>query len=351
MITYRLAIENDYNNIVVFYNRVNKTNRTIKEFCWLFNDGPFGKAVYVLAEDGEKIIGTNCVIPFHFILNGKIIKTGKSEDTLVDSDYRGQGVFYKIYDVLFEECKKANIEIIWGFTSALKPFKKLGFSIPFHIKQSTAVGNVFKGYTFFTNKNSSFTQKSKYLGFVIASKAKNYLKSKSKLSHYKIIENEDITNEIDEIIASYFSSNKNHFAILQNSDFQNWRVYDNPYYKEIKTFGFYDHTVKLMALIVVNINSKVGYVIQSTFHKAVTQKDKSEMIKYTTSKLFKKGVTLVKNWVFDNNDVNESELNAYNDAGHIITNNGMGFVWKNLSDNTYDPNKFIVSKISSQGTI
>ena len=127
MVTYRLATAADYININAFHNRIDKPNRSIEQFYWEFRDCPFGPAIYVVAEDGEKIVGTNCVIPIDLIdSKGNIIKSGKSEDTLVDPVYRGQNIFNNIYDSLFEESKKQGVSVIWGFTSSTKAFEKLG---------------------------------------------------------------------------------------------------------------------------------------------------------------------------------------------------------------------------------
>ena len=88
MVTYRLATENDYQNINDFHNRIYQKNRTMNEFRWEFHNCPFGKSIYVIATDEGKVVGTNCVIPI-VLANSKseLILTGKSEDTLVDPEY------------------------------------------------------------------------------------------------------------------------------------------------------------------------------------------------------------------------------------------------------------------------
>ena len=93
MIRYRLAAEEDYKKINDFYNRIRSSNRSIDQFYWEFHNLPFGKSVYVIAEDEEKIIATNCIIPIELIYdNHQIIRSGKSEDTLADPTYRGKNI-------------------------------------------------------------------------------------------------------------------------------------------------------------------------------------------------------------------------------------------------------------------
>ncbi|MEO0473125.1 MAG: GNAT family N-acetyltransferase [Bacteroidota bacterium] len=180
MITFRLADESDYQNINNFFNRIYGTNRSLEAFYWEFHHCPHGSAIYVVAEDDGKVIGTNCVIPIDLITADQhIIRSGKSEDTLVDPAYRGQKIFYRIYEFLFEKCREANIQVIWGFTSAKKPFRKAGFSVPYDHKQSIAVHRPFRAYRYLAslNKKNRLIDKVKILGLCILSKSNWLVKS------------------------------------------------------------------------------------------------------------------------------------------------------------------------------
>src|ERR1035437_8870639 len=132
MVIYKQAKEDDYKKINDFFNKIYSANRTIEQFYWEFHNAPAGRAIYIIAEDDGKIIGTQCAIPIYLENSiGEKILSGKSEDTLVDPLYRGQNIFYKLYDVLFEKCLENKIKILWDFTTAYKPFKKMGFEIPY----------------------------------------------------------------------------------------------------------------------------------------------------------------------------------------------------------------------------
>lgn len=89
-IEVRLANDGDIDQINAFYNRIYGKNRTKEQFIWEFNSSPAGKALYIIAEHGTKIVGTQCAIPY-YVINGKneTILSAKSEDTLVDPEYRG----------------------------------------------------------------------------------------------------------------------------------------------------------------------------------------------------------------------------------------------------------------------
>jgi len=227
MVKYRLAQEEDYELINDFHNRIYNSSRTLEQFYWEFNNCPFGKSIYVIAEDRGEIIGTNCVIPIDLVTSDKkIIRSGKSEDTLVDPKYRGQKIFYKIYDFLFEKCRENGIQIIWGFTSAKKPFKRLGFSIPFDHQQSLVVNNIWNSYKYLSslNNKNKILDKVKIFGFCSLSKIKVIGRLQSKLVRYRITIDEkiqllDITPKFFRILkqfAPFGPSNKQPVFLSEN---------------------------------------------------------------------------------------------------------------------------------------
>jgi len=84
----------------------------------------------VVITDKGKVIGTQAFIPIRMIDERGVFWTVKSEETLVDADYRGQKLFEKMYDLLFDFLKQHRIHCIWGFTPATRAFQRLGFAIP-----------------------------------------------------------------------------------------------------------------------------------------------------------------------------------------------------------------------------
>ena len=353
MVNYRLATEEDYQNINDFHNRIYKSNRTIEQFYWEFHNCPFGKSIYVIAEDEGKVVGTNCVIPIDLITSGQqIIRSGKSEDTLVDPEYRGQKIFYHIYEFLFEKCKEEGIKIIWGFTSAKKPFKNLGFSVPFDHQQSLAVNNIWKSYKFLSTLNSKnrIKDKLKILGLTIYSKLKLSGRLRAGLRAYRITEDEDIIDGISNLIQSNLTLLNSSYAILQNSRFQQWRIYQNPNYHKVHTYGFYDAENNLSALIVLNSHpNQIAYICQSSFHQQISKAERVKMLKFVTAKMFGQGIHLIRNWQFGSNTLNSLESKLYKDAHYVHLKIGIGFVWKELDNIDIEPEGFYLSRVSTQG--
>jgi hypothetical protein len=87
------------------------------------------EGIIVGAFDGDALIGTQAYIPYPGWWKDRAILTAKSESTLVSPEYRGQKVFDRMYALGFELCREAGVDCIWGFTSAEKPFAKVGFDV------------------------------------------------------------------------------------------------------------------------------------------------------------------------------------------------------------------------------
>ncbi|SFT91231.1 Acetyltransferase (GNAT) domain-containing protein [Lishizhenia tianjinensis] len=354
MVTYRIATPDDYENINNFHNRIYKKNRTMEQFYWEFHNGPFGASIYVIAEDEGKVVGTNCVIPIDLITaENKIIRSGKSEDTLVDPDYRGQKIFYKIYDFLFEKCREANIEVIWGFTAAKKPFKNLEFEIPFDHQQSLAVNKIWKSYLYLAglNPQNKFMDKLKIFGLCTLSKFKTLGKLGTNKSKFDIKVYDTLTEGVDELIFEGLQQSRENFAILQSANFQQWRIYDNPNYFKTHTYGIYEQE-KLIALMVFNSHENgIAYLCQASFRGKLSDTEKANIIKSVTARLFKSGISAVRTWMFDTNPLNKEEAELFQTAGYVHLNRGIGFVWKELTQTGVNPKNFIVSRMATQGAI
>ena len=353
MINYRQANETDYVRINDFHNRIYVSDRTIEQFYWEFHNGPDGPSIYIIAEDGDKVVGTNCVIPLKVVLpSGETLLTGKSEDTLVDPDYRGQNIFYDIYQVLFEASLEQGIAVIWGFTSASKPFRKLGFEIPYSHSQSLTVNRYFASYNYLSKLNpaNKLIDKLKIAGLCGLSRFKALTAgSASGLSDYRITENEPVT-EVSGLLSAV-TEGSNLYYIQQSPGFQQWRIYENPNYFKVHTFAFYDREQVLKGLIVLNAHPDgMAYVNQTLFHPSVDDRKRRAMIRYMTKQVFRSGISLIRNWHFTHTPPNLEEIRNYKNAGYVFLEKGVGFVWKPLNTEL-DPADFYLSRLATQGVI
>lgn len=132
MMKIRLITADEANTCNDFHNRIWKDRRTVEQWRWDFLPDQHGTAElpFAVADDDGRIVGTQAFIPIRMIDRDGVFWTAKSEETLVDPEYRGQKLFDTMYGLLFEYARRHHFAYIWGFTAATKAFLKLGFSTP-----------------------------------------------------------------------------------------------------------------------------------------------------------------------------------------------------------------------------
>ena len=119
-----------HTNLISFMNQNLMHGVDKKTFDWeYFYDSEH--MVFSVAENEQgEIIATQSFLPYPLIINNQKIITGKSENSFLDSNYRGKGIFENIYSFGVDECSKIGVQIIWGFTALVKLWReKLGFLV------------------------------------------------------------------------------------------------------------------------------------------------------------------------------------------------------------------------------
>ncbi|MCP5081781.1 MAG: GNAT family N-acetyltransferase [Alphaproteobacteria bacterium] len=134
---FRLATPADGPKCNDFHNRVYGKTRPLDGWAWEFckDRDAEGPLPFVLIEQDGQVLGTQAYIPIEFIDQDGVFPTGKSEETLVDASLRGQGMFPKLYEHLFQVCEARQVHGLWGFTPAGKAFRKVGFETPSKVSQ------------------------------------------------------------------------------------------------------------------------------------------------------------------------------------------------------------------------
>src|SRR6185369_8001780 len=103
--------------------------RTAEQWRWEFNQSAASTTPpYIAAWHEGRVVGTQGYIPIQFVCDGRLIPTGKDEDTLVHPAHRGRGLLDAMYQPLAARAKSDGVELLWGFTStAIEPLKRNGF--------------------------------------------------------------------------------------------------------------------------------------------------------------------------------------------------------------------------------
>ncbi len=351
VITVRLANEEDVPAINTFYNTIYSANRTREEFEWEFYSAPAGKSIYVVAEVGGELVGTQCVIPY-FIINGKneTLLSGKSEDTLVSPLHRGKQIFEKMYVLLLEECKKVGIEFIWGFTYATKPFKKLNFEIPFKSSMGIFVLHPFKASPYFKSlaKDRTWIENFKIDVLMCLSRLKAMIKTANLKSNTRLTE-------------AAFAYNSKHFNYLKSSEsfglkldeaFLNYRIHTNPYNQNYHSIQSFNENNDIRISLVYSITAKnVAYIIHLYTADQASENEIKQFLKTWIKSDRIKNCSALRFWGFNHCAQNKKELELLKQFGFIFINKGISFVWLKLSESLkLHAQNMVISRMASQGT-
>ena len=349
----RILNKHELNLANQLYAKVYGKTRSMNDFTWEFLEGPVDKAIYVGAFDGTRLIGTQAAIPLYFVdKDGNRILTAKSEDTLLDPEYRGKGLFDKMYAVLFEECAKAGIVSVWGFTYAKKPFVKLGFEIPFETNNAIMVFNPIGSFKYLISLNpqNKLKEKAKILGLVILSYLKRLLFKSEKISGFRILTSEVIENLLPLEITALASYDAQ--SLMMNTDYLNWRLSKNPYKNQYMEACLLDDKNDILASVIYNLRPKgVAYIEQILMVDNLNNQDRSALINKVLSELKLKGVNLVRFWGMQGSKVNLKEIELLEGNGFVFSGRGTAFVYKRLHDQAVDSHNLLVSRLFTQGNL
>jgi hypothetical protein len=99
---------------------------------WQYEDNPFGESLMSLAKDDEsdELVGQYIVVPYHYVINGQIVKGSLSLNTLTREDFRGRGLFTKLSLNTYEKCAENGVFFTTGFPNQMSYpgfVKKLDF--------------------------------------------------------------------------------------------------------------------------------------------------------------------------------------------------------------------------------
>lgn len=123
----------EFNNL---YNKVFSCNRSISKTKWEFEENPipFHKNFFLLNDENE-ILGHWGIIPHYLVIDNKILKAGKIENTMIASSLQGKGLFKPFEN----HCSNNLISegfLLWSISSqsAIRLRQKLGYTISGNFK-------------------------------------------------------------------------------------------------------------------------------------------------------------------------------------------------------------------------
>jgi N-acetylglutamate synthase-like GNAT family acetyltransferase len=350
VINIRRANETDVNAINAFYNAVYGKHRDEKKFDWEYNSAPAGRAIYVLAECNGEIVGTQAAIPYFLTTgSGETILSAKSEDTLVSPAHRGKQIFEKMYACLFEECKKLHIRLIWGFTYADKPFKKLGFVLPYKACMGLLVRDLKQASVYFNALAAKRSLKDRLSIYILS------LFSKCKAMCTLVLTGSTLELRTGPVVLSGTERNyihsKNLFGLLLDPAFMKYRIDTNPYSANYNTLSYHKGSDLIISMTYSVSEDGVCYIIHLYLSPNTTEQTVRGFIKSMLKVEAIKTAKVLRFWGFRHNDQNRRELELLSAAGFTFINKGISMVWKSLDETLHlKPEDFVLSRMASQGT-
>ncbi len=366
-IEIRLLKESEYCAVNDFYNNTSHIDRpaptiarTYPEFCWEFMHCPYGKAIYAGALENEAgkepvLVGVQSFILLKMITaDGRQILSAKGEATLIDVKtlikYKKTDILKELCNVLIEECRKTGAEFLWGFNNIPATYKRLGFENPFKSCHAVLVLKPVKAFKNITALKSNNTGTDNFkmairvgLSHVLSLKKVFILSQKNKY-HF----NPEL-NANDKLFQNASSSGKMLF-LLQDKKYLNWKISENPYAIQFKSFQLLDENKLLVAQVICSIQKDLAFIEQTLFDKKINKKSRQGFLKRILQLLEKENICLVRYTGFNSNSMNKAEMSLLKSLGFVFTGKGEWFTFKKLSvHSTVCPENIYLSRMYKQG--
>lgn len=207
----------DINNVTMFHNLHYNDTRTPEGWIWKYSGYDPDAVVFVTAKADGKIVGTQGMIPVPILVNGKYYLSGKSEDSLLDPEYRGKQIFSELYKLAMGLCASRKMHCVWGFTPAVKVWRKtLGFRVYEDILQTSVLVLRPKSVLHIPLGLYTFIRKIINSLFVTAQKNVSIEKELRSLK------------DLEGLYERLMTRHKGLICLKLNKKYLTWRIFENP---------------------------------------------------------------------------------------------------------------------------
>lgn len=271
--------DQDIDRAYELHNRYFGQSRSPDDWKHLYTGLHPTKYVFSVAKDGDKIVGTQGIIPMNLEIKDGTILSGKSENTLVDKDYRGLILFSKLYKHCLQKAEEKGIQVVWGLTVLGDLWKRaLKFDVyPTYGRYFGVISirEALKSLDYFGFRRNSrgfrkFAISIALLpliighGISIAMKKKLFLR---KISDMKTSITENLRNPND-ILILYGKLRQTYPELIHlqpNQNFLDWRVYKNRNVNYSTKFLYQGDDLLAFCIYSVSNDGKKGYLTSFTF--------------------------------------------------------------------------------------
>lgn len=248
----------DVDEIVAFHNAVYGDNRKPEHWMWEYKGNDPSLSVFTVIKDGERIVATQGMMPYYIKIQGERFLFAKSENTLLRPEYRGGPLFRDFYDYVVSRCQAKGMECIWGYTPAVKAFRRAGVRVYEDVMyDSISILSLKHVLARVRDNNVSAAKRvTKLLKTVALWAYSSILRRTHRISDTGFSVKEHLANERD--LENLYLRLRTCYPSLIHIDldekYLRWRVYGHPIFK-YKTYFVYEGEL-LRAYAIVNIHNR-----------------------------------------------------------------------------------------------
>jgi len=242
------------NELVAFHNSYYHTQRHSAQWIWQYQTHHAPKAVFTIARNEGRLIATQAMMPIPLRMGPVSILSSKSENTLLLPEYRGKGIMESLYEVAVAECGQKEISLIWGFTEAVKAFRRFGFSVLPAASFYRRIGrNPFVSLRHRLLKPASVKQKVASAAGYVLSLFKNWRAAPTphveRLPGYRILQHRIDPRDLGRFKARSRQLFPQLISLELDSDYVEWRIRSHPFLKYTEYQVVWNKTLKAYAFV------------------------------------------------------------------------------------------------------
>ncbi len=329
-IIYRLAEEDDYPAILILYNKMYKTNRSLNDFRWLVEENPAGRAKLFIALMNDRVVGMQSLIPYVFVQNGMLVNTFKSEDTLVEKDLRGKGIFSKLYEMVHAH---AGDTMVWGLTDKKEILERV--KMPSSERLTIAIS--VKRPSLVSDKKGlhRFVAKTLFYAYLYLKSSFKSTKVRGSLKLKEIGLSDFGSVELQEFFGKMFARYPQILFPQMNAKYLKWRLANNPNLNSYIIEVSYQEDGSIAICSILGFSEKAAYWQSYYSLPDVSMDDKIAHIISVRNKVFESKINLIHTWLFECNSSVKEVKEIFYQAGFSKVRDGLWIV-HNSTDKEID---------------
>jgi GNAT superfamily N-acetyltransferase len=290
------------------HNAVLGEARTLEQWSWLFEKSPYGPAAFVVAEVGGRIVGTEAMLPLQFACGDESLLVGKSEETLVSPDARGQGIAVRLIRECLRVAQQRGMKVIFGCQRApVGAWVRNGFSVAGRVRASLRIDHPAQSARAIGGFMSPMGRELLpvalparvhgglvNIGSVAVWAAGRVLERVPKPRHSAVEVQEMVCadHRLDQFAMEY-SREVNRWTILRSADYLSWRVFGNPHVAHRVFVAICGGHVLGLGVVSLNRTHRVGTIVDVSTLPSSSDESASMLLDRCIDSCHEAGMTLI----------------------------------------------------------